>query len=199
MDIFFHEAFTNHFIYAELVLPLPHLELSELAYARTFVKLLTQLGSGNRKFSENLDYIQEHTGGITAGFSFNHQVNDMNRIVPTLHIKGKALSRKADKLFSLLYDTATRPDFTDAARIKELILKYWSQLRDGINSNALQYALSQSAKGHSIPFSLYEQWYGLDYYYFLKPIAQHFNKEQEGFLKELQNIVTGKQIGRAHV
>jgi len=185
VDLFFHEAFTNHFVYAELVFPLPALTREELPYARTFAKLLPQLGSGNRNFTQNLDFIQEHTGGISTGFSFNHQINDANLITPTFHIKGKALSRKSDKLFSLLFDTVTRPDLTDKNRIKELLLKYWSQLRDGINSNALQYALSQSAHGQAEPFWLYETWYGLEYYTFLRSIALHYEKESSQFLEKL--------------
>src|SRR5207245_4456999 len=121
LEAFCHHAFTNSITYADLIFPVPDTKEEDLWLIRLFTLILTQMGSGLRSYEETLEYIQENTGGLSAYLHLYSQVSDAHSITPTLHIKSKALYYKADKLFSLLFDTATAPNLSNRVRIKEIV------------------------------------------------------------------------------
>ena len=124
---------------------MPQIDPQDLWLLRLFSVLLTQIGCGNRSYQENLEFIQEHTGGIGCGFAFNPQAYNPHEFSPTVHIKGKALYRKADRLFQLFIELVQTADFSDIKRIKELIHKHYTNLHSSLTPNALRYALTLSA------------------------------------------------------
>ncbi|MBS0655575.1 MAG: insulinase family protein, partial [Verrucomicrobia bacterium] len=66
LDLFCHHAFTNEITYADLIFPVPDTKEEDLWLLRLFALVLTQMGSANRSYEENLAYIQENTGGISS-------------------------------------------------------------------------------------------------------------------------------------
>lgn len=177
LDIFHHSCFTNKIIYADLIFDLPHLSEEDLSLANLFTSLLTQLGAGGRDFSANLEYIQAHTGGVRANLTHYIQAKDHNVMSPAIHIHGRALHRKVDKLFALLKDFALTVDFKDHRRLKEVITKHFTALESSLNSNAMRYAINLSASGLDIPSAVANHWYGLDYYSTIRKLARNLNKE----------------------
>lgn len=99
VDLFHHSTFTNHITYADLLFPMPHIDEKSLWSSRLFGNIATQVGAANRNYQENLEFIQEHTGGVGAGFALYHQVENSSQFTPSFYFKGKSLYRNADKLF----------------------------------------------------------------------------------------------------
>ncbi len=192
LEVFYHHCFTNAIVYTDLVFDLPQIAQNDLPYLRLFTLLLTQMGAGGRTYLENLDYIQAHTGGISASLALNVQVTDFNETRPSIHLRGKALHRKVEWLMPLLYDFATSTDFTDANRIKEVVLKHYTGLQSSLNQNGLKYAISLSGSSVSDSSYISDEWYGLAYYNMVKKIAADWDTHQEHLvstLKRLQNLV----------
>lgn len=177
VNVFHHPTFTNHILYTSLIFPTPEVPPQDLWLLRLFSILLPQVGCANRNYQENLEFVQEHTGGVGAGFAFNPQAYNPLEFSPTLHIKGKALYRKADKLFQLLVETVLSADFSDMKRLKELIHKHYTNLNTSLTSNALRYALSLSASGLDPLNALSNEWNGLDYFWKIKHLSHHFDEE----------------------
>lgn len=175
-EVFHHDAFTNEIVYADLIFPLPDIAEEDLGYARLFTLLMSQMGCGGGSYSETLDYIQAHTGGVGAALAFNTQVNDYNQFFPSLYIRGKALHRKAGKLFSLFGDLITSIDFTDVGRLQEIVRKHETMLESTLVQNALRYALSMSCSSFDMASRLSNTWHGLEYYWMIKRLAE---SEQE--------------------
>ncbi len=188
LDVFHHSAFTNHLIYLDLVFPMPEAKEEDLWFMRLFSILAPQVGSGTRSYTENLEYIQQHTGGIGVGFSLNQQVNDADVFSPSVHIKGKALCRKQDKLFQLFFDTAQTLNFTDRNRLKELIFKHFTNLQSALTQNALKYAATLSLSHLSQANHLSSAWSGLDYFYKVRYLAHNFDKEQDKLVSKLTEM-----------
>jgi hypothetical protein len=157
----------------------------DLSLANLFTNLLTQLGAGGRDYAANLEYIQAHTGGVRANLTHYIQAGDHNRMAPALHIHGRALHRKVDKLFYLLKDLALSVDFTDQRRLKEVITKHFTGLESSLNSNAMRYAINLSASGLDTPATVANHWYGLDYYMLIRKIARNLNKEIDGLTAKM--------------
>lgn len=194
LEVFHHSCFTNQLIYTDLVFNLPELPELELPYVRLFCVLLTQMGCGGRHYTENLDYIQANTGGIGASLAFNLQASDHHLFTPTINIRGKALHRKASKLFALLQDFVTSADFTDLHRLKEVIQKHYTALESNLSQSSMRYAINLSASGLDVASKIANLWYGLDYYWKIKEIALDLNNQLIPLaekMKQMQDALLG--------
>lgn len=187
-SIFHHQCFTNEIVYADLIFNLPDLIEEDLFYARLFSFLLPQMGCGERNYVKNLEFIQANTGGINAYLSLNSQAQDSHQIYPTFSIKGKALHRKMAKLFQLLKEMTSSADFKDSSRLREIIQKHYTALESSITQHALKYAINLSAASLSIPSHIQNLWYGLEYFWKIKDLAQNFNERQESLIKKLSEM-----------
>lgn len=183
--LFHHSCFTNEIVYADLVFNLPDLKEEDLTYARLFSIMLPQMGCGGRDYIKNLEFTQANTGGISSYLSLNTQAQDYNSLSPTFSLKGKALHRKVPMLFELLKDMATSPDFTDIPRLREVLQKHYTGLESSLNQNSLRYAINLSAAGLSIPAHITNSWYGLDYFWKIKQLAQNFDEHKDELVKKL--------------
>lgn len=188
LEVFHHACFTNQIIYADLIFDLPQLDEKELSLANLFTNLLTQLGAGGRDYSDNLEYIQAHTGGVRANLTHYIQATDHGRMSPALRIHGRALHRKADKLFLLLKELTQSVDFNDQRRLKEVITKHFTALESSLNSNAMRYAINLSAAGLDIPSAVANHWYGMDYYLTIRHIARNLDGEIDGLVKKMNEF-----------
>lgn len=188
LEVYHHPTFTNHIVYADLVVPLPQLTSEELPYVRLFADLMTQMGAGGRNYAENLDYILAHIGEIGASLTFNLQAQDYKLIRPTLNIRGKALHRESHKLFPLLYDLATSVDFGDKARLAEVIRQYHNSLEHGIVRSAQRYAVNLSSSHLTATGRLANLWYGLEYLNMIRKIAQEITKDISPLIHKLQHL-----------
>lgn len=192
LEVYHHDVFTNQIVYADLNWELPDISEEELPYLRLFNDLLTQLGAGGRTYSENLEFIQAHTGSIGATITFNTQAIDFHKIQPAIHLRGKALHRKAAKLFQLLKDLATSVDFTDKSRLAEILRKHYTSLETNLIGNAHGYAINLSGSGLSTTGKMSNLMYGIDYFCTLRSLMQNLSSNLDELihkLKSLQNKV----------
>lgn len=183
--LFHHACFTNEIVYVDLAFNLPYLKADDLSYARLFSILLPQMGCGDRNYIKNLEYIQANTGGVHSYLTLNTQVQNFNEIFPSFSLRGKALHRKVPMLFELLKDLCISADFTDVSRLREVIQKHYTGLESSLNQNSLRYAINLSASCLSIPSFINNAWYGLDYFWKIRELAQNFDQHKDELIKKL--------------
>ena len=188
LSIYNHETFTNGIVYANLSFPIPEVTEKELPYINLLANLLPQLSCGSRTVDETLSLIQGNLGGMSASLSSNIHADDPNVLRPRFHIRGKALQRKSATLFKLLKDYATSLNVNDPVRLRELILKHYTGLETGLNSNAMRYALNQSARGLTPATKLNYAWHGLDYFRLVRSLALNFEKHQKELIEQLESL-----------
>jgi Zn-dependent M16 (insulinase) family peptidase len=185
MTLYYHDCFTNDIGYADLFCKLPPLNKEELIHLRLLTVVLHQMGSGERSYEDSLELIQGATGGISSYLTLNIQANDHTHFSPSFAIRGKALYRNLEKLFSLLKDFISKPNLQDRARLKSVIHKHWINLEGGLNQNALKYAINLSTSCLSEPSYIANLWYGLDYYYEIKRLVNDFDNQVDGLIASL--------------
>jgi len=188
LTVFHHNVFTNDIVYADLIFNLPNLAEEDLAYLRLLTIVLTQVGCDARSYQENLEYIQGNTGGIGAGVSLNLKASNHFHFSPTFHLRGKALHRKASKLFPLLHETVATARIDDLKRLKEIILKHFIGMETRLNQSALKYAINLSASSLNVASKVANDLYGLSYYWKMREIVKDFDKEGPYILAKLQEI-----------
>lgn len=184
--LFHHPCFTNEIIYANLVFDLPEIGEEELSLFPLFTFFLTQVGSGGRDYKGQLDYILEHIGGISAAADLCLQVDNPEKMRPMLFISGKAIHRKADKLFKLLKDLVQSADFTDRARLQELLEQHYHDLESSINHSPLRYAINLATAGLSSATYISNLWNGLNYFWKVKEVLASFEKEPHKLIEKMQ-------------
>ncbi|MDP1880673.1 MAG: insulinase family protein [Parachlamydiaceae bacterium] len=189
LKIFHHNVFTNDIIYAELVFTLPNIPEEDLVYLRLLTIVMTQMGCNGRDYLENLDYIQGHTGGIQTGINLNLQANDHHCFHPTFHLRGKALHRKASKLFTLLKETLLETNLNDIKRLQDILIKHLNSLENRLNQNALKYAINLSASDLNVSSKMANELYGLSYYQKMREIVKNFSLHGSTILSKLQNLL----------
>lgn len=188
IESFYHNAFTNEIVYADLTFNLPNFSEDDLPYLHLFLTILPQVGCNGRNYVENLDYIQGNTGGISASINLNLQARNHLNFNPLFHLRGKALYRKTSKLFPLMLDTITSADFSDTKRIKEILFKHFTGLESRINQNALRYAINLASSALSVPSKVANQLYGLPFYWKLRDLMTDFEKNSRLIISKLKEI-----------
>jgi Zn-dependent M16 (insulinase) family peptidase len=91
---------------------------------------------------------------------------------PCLHLRGKALHRKADKLFTLYKDMITAPHLEDKKRIEELLKQIHTSLISRFPRNALRYAIQRSLSGFHPSAHINDATYGLKYFLTIQEIMR---------------------------
>lgn len=196
LRLFCHPCFTNEITYVDYIYNLPDVAVGDLPYLRLFSLFLTQVGCGGRTYQQHLEYLLEHTGGIGSSLDLCLQAENAHLMRPALNIRGKALNRKVDKLFPIIRDVISSPDFTDVARVGELLKQHYHGVESSIHHSSLRYAINLAARGLSVPSTIYSQWYGIDYFNSLKKIVEEFESNPSSLIERLihlQNQCLGLQ------
>lgn len=188
LGVYHHNCFTNKILFTDLTYKLPQIPIEDLSYVRLFCVLLTQMGCGGRNYIDNLDFIQANTGGISASLFFNLQAQDALQFYPSIHIRSKALYRKSNKLFSLMADLTHSVDFTDLARLREVVLKHYTSLESSLAQNAMKYAINLSASPLDTASYIANAWYGLEYYWKIKHIASDLHNHLAFLSQKMQEL-----------
>lgn len=188
LTVFHHHVFTNDIVYADLIFNLPNLKEQDLAYLRLFTIVLTQVGCAARSYQENLEYMQGNTGGIGAGISLNLQAANHHQFFPSFHLRGKALYRKAAKLFPLLHEMVSTAQLNNLKRLKEIIVKHFTGLESRINQSALKYAINLSASALNEASRIANDFYGLSYFWKIRDLVKDFDRQGPYILAKLQEI-----------
>ena len=186
-DLFSHTCFTNGMFYLDIIFELPRISQEELVYLRIFTFLLAQMGCGGRSYQEYLDYLLEHTGGVVASLDLGLQADCLS-FRPYIIIHGKSLNRKVEKLLKILWDIVVSTNFQDVPRIKELLMQHLNGIENSIQHNALRYAINLAASGLSVPSTIINSWYGLDYFWALKNVIKEFEKNPNILIDKLTEI-----------
>lgn len=185
LDVYHHDNFTNHILYADLVFDLPEVEDADLPYLHLLTSLLPEIGSGDRSYSQNLEYIQAHTGGIGASCALHIQTSDPKTSRPSLNLRGKALKRKMGNLFTLMKETLEKPRFDEKKRIEELVRQLRDSQLNRLNRQAMRYAIQLSLSGFSSAGHVGESWYGLRYFKMIEALSKDLSKNSSKLIDKL--------------
>ncbi|MBI2810432.1 MAG: insulinase family protein, partial [Candidatus Melainabacteria bacterium] len=188
LDIYHHDCFTNYVVYADLIFDLPEISDEDLPYVHLLCSLIPELGSGNRTYTQNLEYLQAHTGGIAASCALHLQTADPKTCRPSFTLRGKCLDRKVDKLLPLMHDTLLAPRLDEKKRIEELLLQLRDSQLSRLNRQAMRYAIHLALSGFSPASYVTEAWYGLRYYKTIESITQDLKKNLPKLIDKLQEI-----------
>ena len=188
LDVFHHECFTNHIVYVDIVTDLPKLSQNDLQYVRLFAYLSTEVGVNNLSYIEQQKRIHADTGGVGFSCSTHTTFSSPEEMKPALHLKGKALSRKVDGLFSIFKDLLTGISFEEKDRIKELILQLYTHMQNKLSRSSMSYAIDLALSENSNTTKLHHIWHGLPYYKFVEDLAKNIDEKIDEIVAYMQAL-----------
>ncbi|MEN9654871.1 MAG: presequence protease, mitochondrial, partial [Chlamydiota bacterium] len=162
-NVFVSPQFTNKIVYADFVIGLPEIAATDLPLLSMMTHFFTEMGCKGRTFEEMLSYQQAYTGGLNASLAL-HVTQNADVCCPTFGVHGKALERNSDRLIELLKEMTDGVDWSDQARLGELVAEEKTQLQNRLAKNGLSYAIQSALSGLGMAGYVYNQWNGLPYY-----------------------------------
>ncbi|ESN88946.1 insulinase family metalloproteinase [Chlamydia suis MD56] len=195
-EVLHHDCFTNDIIFLELVFDLPALSVEELPWLRLLVFVLLQLGSGGRSYKEQLEFLLENTGGVDVLYDFSSQATDSSRLSPSISIRGKALISKAKYVCQVMKETLTSVDFSDTARLKELLMQHAEALTNSVRNSPMGYAIGLACCNKSIAGGLAYRMSGLPYVKHICELLSHFDQRAPEIIDRLQQLYKKCFVGR---
>ncbi|SCA58990.1 Presequence protease, mitochondrial [Chlamydiales bacterium SCGC AB-751-O23] len=197
-NLYLRKTFTNKILYSTLLLDLPNFKAEEASLIKLFTNFLPEMGWGNRKYSQHLNYIQSHLGNLSTTSPVFTLDDNPNKLYPTLCLYSKCLDRNTKYLFSLLEDFFQHVDFNDFARIKELLKQHYTSLHSSIGQRAMGYSTRQSSSSCSKLDQLSNLYGGLPYYLTIKGLYDDFDNQVESlaqFFSKIKNSLTDNWTG----
>jgi presequence protease len=188
VKVYHHPCFTNGFVYSTLSFNLPYIKENELSALRLFILCMGQVGSGDRTYKKQLDYMQATTGGVGASLSIYRNVEDPEEYSPTVLVRGKALERNSSHLWMLLNDMIYHSRFDEKERFKELIEQHYISLEQSLTNSAMRYVVSEAQKDLAPSFRLLSAWSGIDYYRYVRHLINNMDKELPKFIAISQEL-----------
>ena len=200
LTVFHHECFTNHIVYADLMMDLPQIEDEDLPYVQLLFSILPELGVKDRNYQENLEYINAYLGGFGTHLSLHPQYENPTSMKPAFGFSGKALDQNVEKLFALLKDASLAPRLDEKERIKELLFQIYTSQQNKLNKHALSYAIQLSVCSFSESTYITQKWRGISYFTFIRDLIQTIDTSLSPLIERLQKIMnTLLQYQSAHL
>lgn len=170
-----------------------HLDASQLAprhwpYLPLFCSLLTQIGAAGLSYLEMAERIEAGTGGIAASTEILDSPSDPQRFQALVQIRGKALARNQNKLFAILRDIFSAPDFSDHERLRTVLGQVRTTLENSIPSSGHSYAARAAAANLTAAARLRETWSGLELVALAKKTAGLDDQALADFAHQMQEI-----------
>jgi len=156
-----YTAGTNGLVYPELVIEMPKLDQELLEVLPFYTSFLTELGSGGRDYLETQNRQAAIAGSLGSYVMKRGGRDDEQAVSAYFALRGKALSRNDSALIELMAETMNSVDFSETARIRELIAQVRVSREQRITGNGHAYAMYAACSGMSPTARLSHQVGGL--------------------------------------
>ncbi|GGQ93550.1 insulinase family protein [Deinococcus ruber] len=151
---------TSGLVYLDVQVRLPELSSEELELLPLYAFTVTRSGAAGQDYAALARRIEAVTGGISASVGSSTGPDSLDDLRLSMSFGGKALSRNAGELVSVLRDVIAQPEF-EATRLEQLLKQRVAGQKAGIVSSGNAYAGRLAAAQLSPEAALDEQLIGL--------------------------------------
>lgn len=185
---------TNGLVYQQLIMSIPHLDDELLSYLPLYTQCLTEVGIGDKDFTDVQDWQSEIVGSIHASPSLRGSITDEQQVIGYLVISSKALARNQHAMAELLKETLLNARFTESKRIKDIVSQNRNHKENSITGSGHMLAMTAASSQMSPLAKLNENWGGMTGTKTLKKLDDAIKNKDEliklcNTLKEIHNKV----------
>ena len=153
-----------------------------------FCALLPQIGAAGHDYLAMSRRITAATGGIRLGTNLLESPLDLDRMQPTIEVKGKALDRNQGELCTILRDLLTAPDFSDLGRLRTVIGQVRTAMENSIPGSGHSFAARAAAASLTPVAQLRETWAGMTQVQTIQEVSQLDDTGLAGLAQSFREI-----------
>lgn len=185
--VLFHDLFTNGIVYLDVGLNLHNLPQEYLPYISLFSRALLQMGTDKEDFVRLLQRIGRSTGGISPT-TFTSPVSGQSQSVSWLFLRGKATVEKFDELLAILHDVLLTARLDNQERFRQMVLEEKADLEASLVPAGSRVVGNRLRSLFTEADWAVEQMGGISYLFFLRQLADNFDKNWLDVLAKLEDI-----------
>ncbi|HPA14808.1 MAG TPA: insulinase family protein [Desulfobacterales bacterium] len=126
-----------------------------------FCHAFSRIGTTQRDYTQIARMIDAYTGGIGLSAQARTRFEETGACTSFIVFNGKCLVRNLDKMFEIIEELICRFDFSDLARLRNLLLEYRARLESMVVHNGHRLAISLASRNFSAACALNEIWHGI--------------------------------------
>jgi presequence protease len=190
VPIMFCNQFTNGIVYTNWYFDLRTIPQNLIPYASLLSSLLGKLSTETFPFGDLDNQLNIHTGSFYAELN-NFMVNRNDaEMMPKFTVSAKSTLEKTGKMADLIFEILLHSKFTDADRLKSVLVRLQSNMDADIKQNGLNYARMRASSYTTNSGMFAELINGLDYYRFLTEITTSFDQKLDEIVRNIQETAT---------
>ncbi len=183
-----HDVATHGIVYAYRYFGLDRLSFEELPYATVLAMLLGKLATDAHTATEIDTLAQSKLGNLSLFTEVHEHATDRDTLFPTMTLSASALSANAEWAASLPTEILLSTDFSDAGKIKDVLIQKRVAMEQGF-ANAGHSAAMAHAASYYLPAAVVrEQLGGVGFYRFLKRLIDNYDEEKDALAEKLDDI-----------
>jgi len=143
-----------------------------------FCYTLARMGTSVRNYADMAQLIDAYTGGIGLSTHSRTRFDTAGDCVPFISFNGKCLLRNQDRMFDIIREVLHHYEFTDRARLKNLLLEYRAGLESMVIHNGHRLAISLASRKFSSTRALGESWSGVHQLQTIKQLSDDIDEQK---------------------
>lgn len=175
---------TNGIIYQQAMLNLPPMTREQMTWLPFFTQAWTEVGAGGNSYLTQQQRQTEVLGSLTSYASVKGDVGDCDRLSGYLVMTGKALGNRAESFSDMIRETWKTADFSEEARLKDLLNQARARKEQGITGSGHALAMSAAAAPINCTADLMNTLGGLPQAKRLKERTECIASDGAGFVSE---------------
>ena len=179
---------TNKVTYLNWYFDMSGISPELLPYCNLLSDVLGKLNTEEYSYADLAKYTDMYTGGISFQMEALSKHNDCNDYTVKFSLAAKCLTAKLPELFKILKAMTLHTQFEDKNRLKELIDQVKTDWDNSFFAKGQNVAAVRLASYFSAKARVTEQDY-YSYYQFVKQLAENFEKEADGIIAKLQQLL----------
>ncbi|MBE9537312.1 MAG: insulinase family protein [Proteobacteria bacterium] len=181
IDSYWFDQPTNGISYFNAIVPVGSVPEDLKQYVPLFCSVLMRMGAAGMDYTKMSERIEAYTGGVGAGANIWEALDSLDKSREVVEFSAKALVRNQEKLFEILADFFTSPDFRDYKRLHTLIGQMKTSMENSVPGSGHSYARGLAASSLTPAARQRQEWFGIRYLHLIKELA----KLEEGQLGEV--------------
>ncbi len=186
--ILHHKVNTSGIHYFNMVFDISDVPLSEVSYVSLLERIIGLMDTEHYTYTDLTNEIYLHTGGITTNSTVHEIFGETDKYKIVFEVRSKFIYEEADAAKDLVLEMLCHSKFSDAKRLKELIIAEKSHMEYVLNSRGNQVAATRARSGYSRKAAISDAGSGLSFYRFLVDLEENFDDKKGEIISKLNKM-----------
>ena len=184
----YHDLPTRNIDYVNYSFNMGFLTWEDLPYASLLTSLFGSLATAKRSAADVDVLSRQHLGALRFKIDTDVEAEDTSKVACRFTISVAALAEERPFAISIPREVWESTCFDDAQRIRDILIQRRIGMEQSFANEGHTRAAGRVASYLFPSGVLFEQIYGIDFYFFLKDLIDHFDERFEDLIARLDGV-----------